>query len=327
MNPDVRRTALITITIIFTILLLMGLGWMTYQFRAVIAYIAIAAVLSLMGRPILKQLSRLNIKGRYLPDSLKAILTLVTLLGLFSLLFSMTLPPLLSQINGIQSRLSADAISEGLQEPLAGLESFLRKYDLIELAEKEELVPEGMDELPNEEKRNAIVEYVLENIGSVLDTAKISNVVNGIIGFTGDFLIGMFSVVFILFFFLKERSLLYGGVRILTPVDYRDELDKILASSKNLLTRYFIGVVIEVLLVGLLISLGLSMLGVKNAFTIGFFAGLFNVIPYLGPIIGAVLGLSLTVIGGLEMDFYSQMVPLLLKVAVVFLVVQLIDNF
>ncbi|MEL6593839.1 MAG: hypothetical protein AAFQ68_27300, partial [Bacteroidota bacterium] len=86
MNPDVRRTALITITIIFTILLLMGLGWMTYQFRAVLAYLAIAAVLSLMGRPILKQLSRINIKGRYLPDSLKAILTLVTLLGLFSLL-------------------------------------------------------------------------------------------------------------------------------------------------------------------------------------------------------------------------------------------------
>ncbi len=327
MNPDVRRTALITITIIFTILLLLGLGWMVSKFAAVIAYVAIAAVLSLMGRPILKLLSRISIKGRHLPDSLKSVLTIFILFGTFSLIFALTLPPLLSQTKNLQDKLSVEAISEGLEEPLESLEAFLRKYDLVDLGPETKISPSSMSELSTDEKRNAIVEYVLDNIASILDTARISNVVNGIIGFTGDFLIGLFSVLFILFFFLKETNLLYGGVRALTPIDYRDELDKILASSKNLLTRYFIGVVIEVLLVGLLISLGLSMLGVKNAFVIGFFAGLFNVIPYLGPVIGAVLGLTLTIIGGLDMDFYSQMVPLLLKVAVVFLVVQLIDNF
>ncbi|MEM6343144.1 MAG: AI-2E family transporter [Bacteroidota bacterium] len=327
MNPDVRRTALITITIIFTILLLLGLGWMVSKFAAVIAYVAIAAVLSLMGRPILKQLSKISIKGRHLPDSLKSILTILILFGTFSLIFALTLPPLLSQTKNLQDKLSVEAISEGLEEPLAGIESFLRKYDLVDLGPESKISPSNMSGLSTDEKRNAIVEYVLENIASILDTARISNVVNGIIGFTGDFLIGLFSVLFILFFFLKETNLLYGGVRALTPIDYRDELDKILSSSKNLLTRYFIGVVVEVLLVGLLISLGLSMLNVKNAFVIGFFAGLFNVIPYLGPLIGAVLGLSLTVIGGLDMDFYSEMVPLLLKVSVVFLVVQMIDNF
>ncbi|MFK7925514.1 MAG: AI-2E family transporter [Bacteroidia bacterium] len=327
MNPDVRRTALITITIIFTILLLLGLGWMVSKFSAVIAYVAIAAVLSLMGRPILTQLGRLNIKGRFLPDSLKAILTLVILFGTFSLIFTLTLPPLLSQTKNLQDKLSVEAISQGLKEPLASVEAFMEKYDLIDLAQKNDIVPDNINSIDPGKNRNAIVEYVLENIGSILDTARISNVVNGIIGFTGDFLIGLFAVIFILFFFLKEQNLLYGGIRTLTPIDYRDELDKILSSSKNLLTRYFIGVVIEVLLVGLLISLGLSMIGVKDAFVIGFFAGLFNVIPYLGPIIGALLGLSLTIIGGLEMDFYDQMVPLLLKVSIVFLVVQMIDNF
>lgn len=300
---------------------------MVSKFSAVIAYVAIAAVLSLMGRPILTQLGRINIKGRHLPDSLKAILTMVILFGTFSLIFTLTLPPLLAQTKSLQDKLSVEAISQGLKEPLASVEAFMKKYDLIDLAHKNDIVPENINSINPGENRNAIVEYVLENIGSILDTARISNVVNGIVGFTGDFLIGLFSVVFILFFFLKEQNLLYGGIRTLTPIDYRDELDKILASSKNLLTRYFIGVVIEVLLVGLLISLGLSMIGVKNAFVIGFFAGLFNVIPYLGPIIGALLGLSLTIIGGLEMDFYGEMVPLLLKVSIVFLVVQMVDNF
>ncbi|MEO1451376.1 MAG: AI-2E family transporter, partial [Bacteroidota bacterium] len=90
---------------------------------------------------------------------------------------------------------------------------------------------------------------------------------------------------------------------------------------------YFIGVVSEVLLVGLLISAGLSLLGVEDAFVIGFFAGLFNVIPYLGPIIGAVFGISLTLLGNLELEFYTMLIPLVLRVIVVFVVVQLIDNF
>jgi predicted PurR-regulated permease PerM len=326
MNQDIRRTAIITLTIVFTILLLGGLGWLLWQFRAVIAYLLIAAVLSLMGRPILKILGKVKIKSWVLPDYLKAGLTLVALFGAFTLIFMLTLPPLLNQTSKLQGALSVEEISQSLAEPLAGLENFLVRYDLIDLL-KEESGGENGNRTQQADNRTEIVRYFLDNVLSVLDTARISTVLNSIIGFTGDFLIGLFSITFIAFFFLKERSLLHGSVRTLTPQRFRQNMDHILASIKNLLTRYVIGVVLEVLLVGLLISLGLSLLGVENAFVIGFFAGLFNVIPYLGPIIGGLLGVSLAIIGALDLDFYSQMIPLILKVMVVFIVVQLIDNF
>lgn len=119
---------------------------------------------------------------------------------------------------------------------------------------------------------------------------------------------------------------MHGIVMTLTPTQYADEVNNILERTKTLLSRYFIGVILEVLLVGGLISIGLSLLGVENAFVIGFFAGLFNVIPYLGPVIGAVLGVVFAVLGALEMDFNSYILPLALKVLVVIVIVQLVDN-
>lgn len=326
MNQDIKRTAIITLTILFTLIIAGGLGWMIWQFQAVIGYVLIAAVLSLMGRPILQLLGKVRIKGWELPDALKAALSLVILFGAFMLIFMLTLPPLLRQTAKLQDALRVDKITAGLAEPIAAIEDFLIRYDLQDLLAKDiSLSPNGP--LQAQDNQEAIVRYFLDNVLSVLDTTRVSNVINAIMGITGDFLIGLFAISFIAFFFLKERNLLYGGIRVFTPTRFRDKLDHILAAIKNLLTRYVIGVVLEVLLVGLLISVGLSLLGVENAFVIGFFAGLFNVIPYLGPIIGGLLGVSLAIIGSLELSFYGEMIPLILKVMVVFVIVQLIDNF
>ena len=55
-------------------------------------------------------------------------------------------------------------------------------------------------------------------------------------------------------------------------------------------------------------------------------AAFINVIPYLGPLIGAVVGIFITISTNLDADFYAQTMPLILKVMVVFLTVQLLDN-
>ena len=112
-----------------------------------------------------------------------------------------------------------------------------------------------------------------------------------------------------------------------TPDDQMDKTKNALFSIRTLLTRYFIGLLLELILVGALCALGFALLGVENALVIGFFAGLFNVIPYLGPLIGGTMSVSMAVLGALEMDFYTGIIPLALKVLVVFTVVQLLDNF
>ena len=276
-------------------------------FRDILVYLLVAAVLSLMGRPIMRLLSRIRFRTYTLPDSVKAVLTLLTLLGIAILLFVIFVPVIVDQIQKIES-INVESIAQSLEEPIQYLEEKAKEYHLTD------------DSV-------SVVTYFQSKTVSVLSSVKFSNIVNAVIGFTGDFFIALFSISFITFFFLKEQGMLSNIILTFVPNGYEERVTKILHSTKELLTRYFVGVLLEVILVGGLISLGLGILGVENAATIGFMAGIFNVIPYLGPILGALMGLSLTILSSLGLEFYTEMIPLILKVSVVFLVVQLIDNF
>jgi len=102
----------------------------------------------------------------------------------------------------------------------------------------------------------------------------------------------------------------------------------VLNSIKKLLTRYLIGIIIEVIGVITLVSLGLIIIGIdfQSALVIGLVAGVFNVIPYVGPLIGSTIGVLIGFATHLNLDFYSELVPLLVYMAIVFSIVQIIDN-
>ena len=95
----------------------------------------------------------------------------------------------------------------------------------------------------------------------------------------------------------------------------------------EMLSRYFTGILIQISLITIFVSIGLSILGVKNALLIAIFAALINVIPYLGPLIGAAFGVLITISSNLDLSFYSEMLPLIGKVVFVFGCMQMLDNF
>jgi predicted PurR-regulated permease PerM len=137
----------------------------------------------------------------------------------------------------------------------------------------------------------------------------------------------LFSVAFISFFFLKDGDLLLRIIYSLTPDRYMNNIQNILRNALKILTRYFIGLIIQISAVTTLTSLGLWLVGVENAFLIGFLAGLMNLIPYAGPVIGAGMGLLIVASTNLTSAVPQEFSPLLLKAGGVFLIVQLIDNF
>jgi len=160
-----------------------------------------------------------------------------------------------------------------------------------------------------------------------LDPSKISVVFGNILGFFSNFLIAILSIFFIAFFFLKEVGLFDNIVTSLVPDEFVDKALNVVDGTSNMLIRYFIGVLIQITVITLFVTTLLSILGVKNALLIGFFAALMNVIPYVGPIFGASFAVLITVSSNLDISFYSGMVPLLGKVIVVFAIMQLMDNF
>ena len=99
-----------------------------------------------------------------------------------------------------------------------------------------------------------------------------------------------------------------------------------MTDSRRLLTRYFLGILLELTSMMTLIGIGLTIFGVKNALVIGFLGGLMNIIPYLGPIIGATLGMVLGVISVLSLAQYDLVFVTLITILGVFAGANLVDN-
>jgi len=140
-------------------------------------------------------------------------------------------------------------------------------------------------------------------------------------------MIAILSVLFISFFFLKEQGLFDKILGSIVPNEYEGETVQAINESSQLLVRYFIGILSQITVITVVVSVGLTLMGINNALLIAFFAALMNVIPYVGPLFGATFGIIITISSHLDLPFYSGMLPLLVKVLIVFAIMQLLDNF
>ena len=291
------------------------IGGLCWYFRSVLIYILIAVVVSLIAKPIMKQLQKLNIKGKKLPDWFLAAFTLLTILVLFFTLITMVVPIVSSIVKGI-SLSSIEQSARYVAEPLANFNEMLRQT---------------FPKLGNEFR---IEVAAVQEIQKMFNPAIFSSVIGSAASAVTSFGIGLFSVVFISFFFIKDDDTFTKIVTALVPDRHEKETAKAIADIGHLLSRYFSGVMVEVLGVALINFIGLLLiarLGFNAAIGIAFLTGILNVIPYVGPLAGGVIGTTL----GLVIK-YSSAVPIGLDVSfmaftailiAIFCFTQLVDNF
>jgi len=293
------------------ILAIAGIGLMVFiawYFSNIIAYLLIAGVLSLIGKPIVHFYCNLQLGRFRLSRTMSAVLGLLTIYLIFLSILALFIPLVIEQAKIIAS-INVKDVYRSLQEPLAAIQEFLNKYQ----------ISDNPDQTTSQ--------YIQQKLMTFIQVTDVTNIFNTVLGMLGNVIIAIFSVTFILFFFLKEEGLSVRIILTITPTRYEKEVTNILSSAKYLLTRYFTGILIQVTLITLIVSLGMSIIGIDNALLIGFFAGIINIIPYVGPIIGALFGIVIGITSNLHLDFYSEMIPLVLKMLPVFVVVQLADNF
>jgi len=208
--------------------------------------------------------------------------------------------------------------------------------------EQPEIDPLEIDE--DDEASKTFFDKVRENIYNFLDPSKIPELFGNAIGFFSNLFIAIMSIFFVSFFFLKEQGLFSSIISTILPNKHEAKGVHAIDETSTLLIRYFIGLSIQIIVITAFVTLALTILGIKNALLIGFFAALMNVIPYLGPILGAAFGVIITIssyaasshvpelvesINGAvqESAFYSQLLPTILKVLLVFGIMQVLDNF
>ena len=273
------------------------------RFSDLTAYLIISIALSFIGRPLVGLCERIRIAGRPLGSTIGAILTLLVLFTALSLLVSLFAP-----------LISAEASA------LAGLDfqGTARELEVLLVEWLPLLEAQGVD--PTSWIDTASLGSALS---AVLGENGLGGALSGLFSVAGNLVVALFSIAFMTFFFLKDRHLFPGILHALTPDRHMERMQSVLDNSTALLTRYFIGLAAQVAIITTVITSGLLILGVPNAFLIGFLAGLLNLIPYVGPLVGAGLGLGIILTTHLQAP---EVGSLLGKAGLVFLLAQVVDN-
>jgi predicted PurR-regulated permease PerM len=112
--------------------------------------------------------------------------------------------------------------------------------------------------------------------------------IGGIVVSSATIIAGLVIVFSLSIYFASEPGLYYNGFRRLIPEEYREKVDACAASVAQILRWWVLAKLISMAMVGVLISVGLSLAGVPLAGTLGIIAALMTFIPNVGPVISVI---------------------------------------
>lgn len=269
-----------------------------YQIQTVIVYLVVAVIFSMIANPIVEFLR----KRLKFSNSLAVVATMILFLLLITGLIMLFVPLITSQSTNL-SLLDTKSIENRSIELYNQLSIYLSDHN-IEI--------------------NKIFKET--DITSRLNFNFLTDFFNSIIGTISSFGIGLVSVFFISFFFLKDKVQFIVGMKKLLPDDHEEQILNSIEKTRLLLTRYFLGLLLQLTIIFILYLIVLLIFGVENAIVIAFLCGLLNVIPYVGPFIASILAGILTMLSNIGNDFQDVILPTTIYVSIGFFIVQLIDN-
>lgn len=308
--PETSNVEKLAKYLIFTGILAV-VGVLCWYFSSVLVYIILAFVVSLVSRPLARLMQKISIKGKSAPNWLLAIISIIIVIVGLLLVVALVIPVVTNIINDASLFRNTNSLNGNLGETInnwiVGLFPSLGKdFDAI----------------------SVLLNYLKDKVSGFSITGLIGSVGSVVV----DMAVGIFAVVFISFFFVKDENLFSKIVAALVPDRLEASVTESISDIDHLLSRYFVGLITEMFCVALCNFLGLwliARIGVSYALGIAFIAGILNIIPYVGPIIGEVLGALLCMVlhygAGVGLDVNIWFFALI--VLLIMLAVQMIDNF
>ncbi len=148
-------------------------------------------------------------------------------------------------------------------------------------------IPEPIQEFFNIEKEIA-------NISNYLRTAM-GGILNSLASSTGT-LLDIVMTPLVAFYYLKDKDKLANGIMSAVPATLRNGISELGKDVDKVLGGFLKGQITVALFVGVLTGIGCRIIGVPYSLTIGFIAGLTNIIPYFGPWLGGILPVVLALL-------------------------------
>jgi predicted PurR-regulated permease PerM len=269
-----------------------------YQIQTIIVYLVVSLITTLMGNPILDFLKR-RLRFSHLVATIATVgLFVLLLFGLLSLF----VPLIINQGHNL-SLLDTRQIEKDFLRLLNDISLFLENHNI-----------------------DSKLVFSQAKLSSFFSIDFIPNFLHSVIGFISSFGIGLVAVLFITFFFLKDRVQFIIGLKKCIPDSRETQVINSLDKINFLLSRYFIGLLLQLFIVFILYLIVLLIFGIDNAIVIAFLCAILNIVPYLGPLIASVLAGFLTMLNFIGSDFQTEILPTTIYVLIGFWIVQIIDN-
>ncbi len=186
-----------------------------------------------------------------------------------------------------------------------------------------EIAVEKLNHLPEDSFWNSdLLNQIIESIEE-LDLKQFFQF-DKIMAYVGSAVSAVFSIVDIFIalivsiYILVERSEIMNFLRKLAtaifPKRTYNHLGKYFDDSNTIFFKFIASQFMDAVIIGILVSIALTIMGVKYGIVLGFFIGLFNMIPYFGAIIATVISAIITIItGGLSQAIWMLIVVIILQ--------------
>lgn len=276
-----RRLGLICLTmaaVLLTVLLL-------YKIKGIIIPFVLAVLLAYVLLPPVEFLVK-----RKVPVTLAIILVYLMVTGVMMILILYIFPGIFSELNRF-----AGEIPEYAQSLQASIKEWQDNYSRFN-------IPDSI--------RQIIDETIFSIEEKIIDIIRNSAaLILGVFSYT----LSLIILPFLTYYFLKDHDIITKKMLSFLPPRYREELSNLWAMINVVLRRFIYGHLTVALIVGILSGLGLHLIGVDYAVTLGFIAGVADIVPYFGPIIGAVPAVCLALLQSKKMALYTALVMFIVQ--------------
>lgn len=242
-----------------------GIMLLLYRVRTILTPFLLAAVVAYVAFPFIQIFERKEV-----PRPVAILLVYLIFAVAVSIIISFLIPQLIRELDDILRVLPRQTQRmEGL-----GLD-YLRSLQHLRVPE---ILREGTDLILRR------VQGMLEGFATRLAELLVSLV-------THVFALAISPIL--AFYMLRDLSALKRRFFLYIPRMYRRDLYYLLAEANKVLNGFIRGQLFISVVVGLLIAFGLSLVGIRYALFVGLLAGLFDLIPYFGPLVGIIPALVL----------------------------------
>lgn len=273
--------------LIVSLIVLVALGWLAFTLSSTITVLIIAALIAYILDPIASYL-----EYRGLSRTQATIVIFIVIMGMVAGFIAFLMPAVIREIKTIEQGLgsgTSNAFFKRIENWITGAIPFIDPESLALQSKLSELV-------------KSISTSLFAIIGSVVSVVTT-----------------MVIIPFAVFFLLKDGPHLKKALISVVPNRYFEMVLHLIYKTDQQLGGYLRGQFFDAVIIGILATTAMWILDVRYFVLIGIFAGLTNMIPYVGPLAGAVSAIFVVLFNGGG----GQQV---LFVAVAFIIIQLMDN-